>query len=145
MLYFLQMLLKKKRFFYKVSEYPVTTSQFILINDDTFFLYTSLKKYVRISQGILFCPMQLKLLRSSLVVWWVKDLALSLQWLRSLLWCGFDSWTGNFYMLQVQPKKLLFSFLLMKYNTEFVGYYFMCFLVICISFLEVSIHVLCQF
>ena len=23
---------------------------------------------------------------------WVKDLALSLQWLGSLLWCRFDSW-----------------------------------------------------
>ena len=31
---------------------------------------------------------------------WVKDL---LQ-LRSLLWCRFDPWPGNFSMLQVQPK-----------------------------------------
>ena len=42
--------------------------------------------------------------RSSLVVQWVKDLALSLQQLRLLLWCGFDPWPGNFYMLQVWPK-----------------------------------------
>ena len=34
----------------------------------------------------------------------VKDLVVSLQWLRSLLWCRFDSWPRNFFMLQVQPK-----------------------------------------
>ena len=28
---------------------------------------------------------------------WVKDLALSLQWLRSLLGCGFDPWSRNFH------------------------------------------------
>ena len=36
---------------------------------------------------------------------WVKDLALSLQWLRSLLCLGFDSWPGNFHMPWTQPKK----------------------------------------
>ena len=36
---------------------------------------------------------------------WVKDLVVSLQWLRSLLWCRFDPWPGNFHMLLVQPKK----------------------------------------
>lgn len=36
---------------------------------------------------------------SSLVVQQVKELALSLQGFRSLLWCG------NFHTLQVQPKK----------------------------------------
>ena len=35
----------------------------------------------------------------------VKDLVLSLQWLRSLLWHGFSPWPGNFHMLRVQPKK----------------------------------------
>ena len=35
----------------------------------------------------------------------VKDLALSLQQLGSLLWCGFDPWHGNFHLLQAQPKK----------------------------------------
>ena len=30
---------------------------------------------------------------------WVKDPALS------LLWCRFDSWSGNFCMPQVEPKK----------------------------------------
>ena len=34
---------------------------------------------------------------------WVKDPAFSLQWLWLLLWCGFDPWTGNFCMPQVQP------------------------------------------
>ena len=29
----------------------------------------------------------------------VKDLALSLQWLGSLLWHGFDPWLENFQML----------------------------------------------
>ena len=29
----------------------------------------------------------------------VKDLALSLQWLRSLLWCWFSPWPRNFKML----------------------------------------------
>ena len=35
----------------------------------------------------------------------VKDLALSLQHLGSLLWCGFDPWPRNFHMPRVQPKK----------------------------------------
>ena len=30
---------------------------------------------------------------------------LSLQWLRSLLWHGFDPWPGNFCMSQEQPKE----------------------------------------
>ena len=32
----------------------------------------------------------------------IKDLALSLQWLGSLLWHGFKSWPGNFCMPQAQ-------------------------------------------
>lgn len=36
---------------------------------------------------------------SSLVVQQVKELALSLQWLGSLLWRRFDSWPGNSHML----------------------------------------------
>ena len=35
----------------------------------------------------------------------VKDLVLSLLWLRSLLWCRFDPWPGNFCMPQVWPKE----------------------------------------
>ena len=35
----------------------------------------------------------------------VKNLALSLQWLGLLLWCGFDPWPKNFHMPQAQPKK----------------------------------------
>ena len=31
------------------------------------------------------------------MVQWIKDLALTLQWLRSLLWCGVDPWLRNFY------------------------------------------------
>ena len=33
---------------------------------------------------------------------WVRDLALS------LLWLGFDSWSGNLRMLQAWPKKVIF-------------------------------------
>ena len=36
---------------------------------------------------------------------WVKDLALSLQWLGLLLWCMFEPWLGNFHMPWTQPKK----------------------------------------
>lgn len=36
---------------------------------------------------------------------WVKDLLLSLQWLRLLLWLGFYSWLSNFHTTQVQPNK----------------------------------------
>ena len=41
---------------------------------------------------------------SSLVVQYVKDLALSLQWLGTLLWRGFDPWPGNFRILRAWPK-----------------------------------------
>ena len=34
----------------------------------------------------------------------VKDPALTLQWLRSLLWHRFDPWPRNIYMLQVSPR-----------------------------------------
>ena len=36
---------------------------------------------------------------------WVKDLALSLQWPRLLLWHGFSPWPGNFHMPQEWQKK----------------------------------------
>ena len=42
---------------------------------------------------------------SSLAAQPVKDLALSLQQLRSLPWYGFNPWAGNFHMLWVRPKK----------------------------------------
>ena len=43
---------------------------------------------------------------SSCVAHWVKDSVLSLQWLRSLLWCGFDPWPGNVHVLwEWQEKK----------------------------------------
>ena len=35
----------------------------------------------------------------------VKDLALSLQWLESLVWHGFDPWPRNFHMPRAQTKK----------------------------------------
>ena len=48
-----------------------------------------------------------ELILSSLVAQWVKDLAVSVMWLGSVLWHGprFDPWPGNFCMLWVQPKK----------------------------------------
>ena len=42
---------------------------------------------------------------SSFVAQQVKDLALSLQWPGSLLWCWFDPWPRNFCMPQAQPKQ----------------------------------------
>ena len=42
---------------------------------------------------------------SSLGVQQVKDLALSLQWLRLLPWPGFDACPRNFHKPQVWPKK----------------------------------------
>ena len=41
----------------------------------------------------------------------VKDPVLSLQWLRSLLWHGFDSWPRDLYMLCVAKNKNLSSFI----------------------------------
>ena len=35
----------------------------------------------------------------------VKDLAMSLQWLQSLVWHVFDPWPGNFYILWLGQKK----------------------------------------
>ena len=43
---------------------------------------------------------------SSLGVQQVKDLVLSLQWLRSLPLCRFSPWPRKFCMLQAQPKKV---------------------------------------
>ena len=34
----------------------------------------------------------------------VKDLTLTVQWLRSLLWRGLNPWPENFCMMQVQPE-----------------------------------------
>ena len=45
-----------------------------------------------------------KLPGSSLVVQWVKDLALSLQWLGLLLWLRFDPGPGNSYAMGVAKK-----------------------------------------
>ena len=34
----------------------------------------------------------------------VRDLVLSLLWLRLLLWLGLDPWPGNFHMTREWPK-----------------------------------------
>ena len=39
------------------------------------------------------------------MVQWVKDPALSLLWLGSMLWLGFDPWPGNLHMPWAWPKK----------------------------------------
>ena len=43
--------------------------------------------------------------RSSHVVQQVEDLALTLQWLRSLLWCMLNPWPRNFHMPRRGQKK----------------------------------------
>jgi len=50
-------------------------------------------------------------LSSSLVAQWVKDQALSLQMLGSLLWHGSDPWPWNFHMprAQARPKKIFLN------------------------------------
>ena len=45
--------------------------------------------------------------RSSRVAQW--DLVLLLQWLRLLLWCGFNPWPRNFPTPQVRKKKKKFK------------------------------------
>ena len=63
--------------------------------------------------GTPFIPLFLKFLnhpppkktRSSLMAQQVKDLVLSLQWHRSLLWPGLDPWPGSFHIPWVWPKK----------------------------------------
>ena len=39
------------------------------------------------------------------MVQWVKDLILSLQWLRLLLWLIFDLWPGKFHRLWAKKAK----------------------------------------
>ena len=41
--------------------------------------------------------------RSALVAQWVRDPALVPIWLRSLLWCRFDPWPGNFHVQRARP------------------------------------------
>ena len=48
---------------------------------------------------------RIRKLLSVLVTQWVKDLALSLQRLRSLLWQGLGPWPGTLHMPHVQPKE----------------------------------------
>lgn len=39
------------------------------------------------------------------VVQWVQNPSLSLQWVRLLLWHGFDPWPRHFCMSRVWPKQ----------------------------------------
>ena len=48
----------------------------------------------------------------------VKDSVLSLLWLGLLLWLGFDSWPGNFHMLQDGLKKKKKDLSLQVLNTD---------------------------
>ena len=45
--------------------------------------------------------------RSSHVAQQIKDPALSLQWLKSLLWRGFDPWSGNFQ----KPQEVKYTYI----------------------------------
>lgn len=52
----------------------------------------------------------------------VKDLILSLQRLRSLLWHRSDSWPGSVYMLRVRPKRCTHKYMLMNvYTLKFLS------------------------
>lgn len=50
---------------------------------------------------------------------WMKDLALSLQRLRPMLWRGFGPWLRNFHMAWAQPKKKCISNILFKKDIQF--------------------------
>ena len=52
---------------------------------------------------------------SSLAAQWVKDLALSLLWLKSLLWYRFNPWSRKFCMPWAWPKKAIFTAVLRIY------------------------------
>ena len=57
----------------------------------------------------------------------VKDPALSLLWLGSLLWCRFNPWPGNFHVPQVPQKRkkkkcLTQSFVLLFCLVSFYGH-----------------------
>ena len=48
----------------------------------------------------------------------VKDPVLSPQWLKSLLWPGFNPWPGNFHMPMAWPKTpQKFEIKLKQFNT----------------------------
>lgn len=51
--------------------------------------------------------LKFKELGSSLMAQWVKDLALSLQQLRLLLWCRFSPWPSEFNMPRADQRKKL--------------------------------------
>ena len=48
---------------------------------------------------------KMELFGSSQVAQWVKEPALSLQWLRSMLWRKLDLWTRNFCLPRALPKR----------------------------------------
>ena len=54
---------------------------------------------------VLVCSLSQRKLRSALAVQQVKDLVLSLLWLRSKLWHRFDPWPWNFHMPWAWQKK----------------------------------------
>ena len=54
---------------------------------------------------------------------WVKDMVLSLLWLKSKLWQGFDPWRGNFYMPQVWPKKAVIIIIVVLVTCFYYYYY----------------------
>ena len=64
-----------------------------------------------VNQSLLWCVGFVSYLRRSSqtqscsVAQWVKDLVLSLLWLCSMLWCGFNPWPGNVTMPPEWQKK----------------------------------------
>ena len=55
----------------------------------------------------------------------VKDQALLLLWLGSLLWYGFNPWPGNFHMPWAQPKKKKGIFDQAKMSLAFPNVFFL--------------------
>ena len=55
--------------------------------------------------------------KSSLVMQWVKDLALSTQWLSCCCAMGFSPWPENFHLTPKQPKKIF------KFNKVYVLFF----------------------
>ena len=60
-----------------------------------------LKKDVYLSMSLFTCRTKSEKVLG--VPWWSKDLALSLPWLGSLRWCGFNPWLRNIRIPQVHP------------------------------------------
>ena len=55
------------------------------------------------------------------MVQWLKDLMLSLQWLRLLLWRRFHPWPGNFCLLNLKFKETSGTTAVFDHNPQGMG------------------------